>query len=149
MTIKAVFRVQCDGPCKGWLSLPDTLLYGDLVTLPSAERAGNWPGERAARRAALGNGWEYTGKSPWNPEGQHATAHGGTLLCPTCKLTPPVRLDIRIPKAAPCLGTHDTWMACSVCCPDGVPGQLDPDDDGTDACGHGDNPDETCEGCYG
>lgn len=22
MTIKAVFRVQCDGPCKGWLSLP-------------------------------------------------------------------------------------------------------------------------------
>jgi hypothetical protein len=22
-------------------------------------------------------------------------------------------------------------------------------DDDTDACGHGDNPDETCEGCYG
>lgn len=28
-------------------------------------------------------------------------------------------------------------------------GALDPDDDGTDACGHGDGPDETCEGCHG
>ena len=121
MTIKAVFRVRCDGPCKGWLSLPDNyrmgidILHVDLVVRPTAANAGLWPGERSARTAALGNGWEYAGKSPWNPEGQHATARGGTLLCPTCKLTPPVRLDIRIPRAAPCLGTHDTWSICQEC----------------------------------
>lgn len=113
MTIKAVFRVQCDGPCKGWLSEAGEVVaaYGSVTV----RVIGHWRGERAARTAALNNGWEYTGKSPWNPEGQHGTARGGTLLCPTCKLTPPVRLDIRIPKAAPCLGTHDTWMICKEC----------------------------------
>lgn len=105
MTIKAVFRVQCDGPCKGWLSLPDTrrgvdVLHADLVVRPTAVNAGLWPGERTARRAAMGNGWEVRITAP------------PTLLCPTCRLNP---LDIRIPKAAPCLGTHDTWMICKEC----------------------------------
>jgi hypothetical protein len=30
--------------------------------------------------------------------------------------------------------------------PDGWP---EDDEDDTDACGHGDDPDPTCEGCYG
>jgi hypothetical protein len=100
VTIKAVFRVQCDGMCRGWLSLPDAHRLGmdirhvELVVRPTAANAGLWPGERTARRAALGNGWEYTGASSWNPQGQHATARGGTLLCPTCKLNP---LGIRLP----------------------------------------------------
>lgn len=101
MTIKAVFRVRCDGPCKGWLTETGEVAaaYGSATV----RVAGLWPGERTARRAALGNGWEVRITAP------------PTLLCPTCKLSPPVRLDIRIPKAAPCLGTHDTWSICKEC----------------------------------
>lgn len=108
MTIKAVFRVQCDGPCKGWLSLPDNyrmgtdIRHGDLIVRPTAVTAGLWPGERAARTAALNNGWKVTGLSR-NPI---------SWLCPTCRRNP---LGIRIPKAAPCLGTHDTWAICKEC----------------------------------
>ncbi|HEX5705639.1 MAG TPA: hypothetical protein VFX97_20740 [Pyrinomonadaceae bacterium] len=189
MTIKAVFRVQCDGPCKGWLSLPSKHHMGheDLIVRPTTVTAGLWPGERAARTAALNNGWEVTGLSR-NPV---------SWLCPTCRLNP---LDIRIPHGrlgARCIVTgkyasgikgipyssidvpvdmyqdkqlrysveHDVtkhfeghtagtevtdieifwvWM------PDGDRIlELDPDDDGTDACGHGDDPDENCDGCYG
>lgn len=90
MTIKAVFRVQCDGPCKGWLSLPDAHRLGttdtrhvELVVRPTNEHAVLWPGERTARRAALGNGWSQT--SPRTPRG---------WLCPECRLNP---LGIRLP----------------------------------------------------
>jgi hypothetical protein len=85
MTAKAVFRVQCDGPCKGWLSLPDActpgsdIRYVDLETRPTAVRAGMWPGERSARRAAQGSGW---------------TVRPGMWLCPPCALNP---LGIRLP----------------------------------------------------
>lgn len=111
MTIKAVFRVQCDGPCKGWLSLPDdyrytvgtTTRYEDLVTRPRPQRAGTWPGERAARRAATGNGWV---------QGHVGVKDGYGWLCPACALNP---LGIRIPRAAPCLGTHATWAVCKEC----------------------------------
>lgn len=108
MTIKAVFRVQCDGPCKGWLSLPDTRVYRDLVVRPSAELACSYSGERAARRAALSNGWHVSGR---NGRVQATNGHAH-MPCPTCRLNP---LDIRIPKAAPCLGTHDTWSICPEC----------------------------------
>lgn len=90
MTIKAVFQVQCDGPCKGWLSLPSKyhpgtdLQHEDLIVRPTAVTAGLWPGERAARRAALGNGWEVKGLAR-NPI---------SWLCPECRLNP---LDIRVP----------------------------------------------------
>lgn len=108
MSIRAVFRVQCDGPCRGWLSTPECYRMGTdirpeaFVVAPTAERAGNWPGERAARRAALGAGWTYTGVSAWNPEGQHATARGGTLLCPKCKTNP---LGISLPSNGRCEAT--------------------------------------------
>lgn len=89
MTIKAVFRVQCDGMCKGWLSLPDAHRLGtdirhvELVVRPTAANAGLWPGERTARRAALGNGWEVSGRcARW------------TMRCPECRLNP---LGIRLP----------------------------------------------------
>ena len=114
VTIKAVFRVQCDGPCRGWLSLPDgyrmgtDILHVDLVVRPTAATAGLWPGERAARRAALRNGWHVSGR---NGRVQATNGHAH-MLCPTCKLNP---LDIRIPEAAPCLGTHDTWSICREC----------------------------------
>lgn len=100
MTVKAVFRVQCDGPCKGWLSLPSKhqtgtdIRHEDLLVRPTAVTAALWPGERSARTAALNNGWEadrddFTSAREWR--------------CPECR----------------------------------------------DSCRHGDNPDETCEGCYG
>lgn len=67
--IRAVFRVQCDGPCRGWL------LWSDNVT-PGAAL---FPGERAARVAALDAGWEadrndFTGPRQWR--------------CPTCAANP-------------------------------------------------------------
>lgn len=111
MTVKAVFRVQCDGPCRGWLSLPDTRVYrgvndfrhAELTVEPTAVNAGLWPGEYAARTAARNNGWDVSGSGATSP---------ATLLCPTCKSNP---LGIRIPKAAPCHGTHATWAVCKEC----------------------------------
>lgn len=103
MSIRQVFRVQCDGPGKEWLSFTEDYVPGtDIeprheVAAPTAERAFNFPGERSARRAALAAGWKYTGVSPWNPEGQHATARGGTLLCPACQDLPDPALT-RIPR---------------------------------------------------
>jgi len=87
VTVNAVFRVQCDGPCRGWLSPPDgyhyTLgtetRYAELVVRPEAERACTWTGERSARRAAQGSGWDV---------------QPGRWLCPACKLNP---LGIRLP----------------------------------------------------
>jgi hypothetical protein len=104
MTIRAVFRVQCDGPCHGWLSRREGYVPGtdmrpeDHVVEPTAVRALNWPGERAARLAAQRLGWQ------WN--------RGGPQLCPECAANP---LGIVIPPAAPCLGTHDTWAVCREC----------------------------------
>lgn len=85
VTVRAVFRVQCDGPCKGWLSLPDTYTLGapvtneELVLCPTAARAAMWSGERKARRAAQCNGW---------------SVRPGMWLCPECRLNP---LGIRLP----------------------------------------------------
>jgi hypothetical protein len=104
MMIRAVFRVQCDGPCRGWLSWREGYVPGtdmrpeDHVVEPTAVRALNWPGERAARLAAQRLGWQ------WN--------RGGPQLCPECAANP---LGIVIPPAAPCLGTHDTWAVCREC----------------------------------
>lgn len=89
MTIRAVFRVQCDGPCKGWLSFTEDYVPGtdiahtDMVTAPTAERACNWPGERAARTAAQAAGWDVIRTAPM------------TLRCPDCTQNP---LDIRLPR---------------------------------------------------
>ncbi|MDX3575964.1 hypothetical protein [Streptomyces sp. FL07-04A] len=75
--IKPVYRVQCDGPGKEWLSLPDDyvpgtdLMTGVLVAAITAERAGNWPAERDAQRAAVGAGWRPTQTT-------------GQWLCPAC-----------------------------------------------------------------
>lgn len=72
MTINVVYRVQCSGPCRRWLSLPDDYEPGEdvplaaLVPQPTAARAGMWPDETAARRAAFAAGWS-----------------GGT--CPDCR----------------------------------------------------------------
>lgn len=85
-----MFRAQCDGPGKEWLSLPESYVPGtdlqhvDLVAAPTAERAGNWPGERAARTAARNAGWDTPGFS-------------GPVFCPACRLNP---LGIYLPK--PC-----------------------------------------------
>lgn len=112
VTIKAVFRVQCDGPCRGWLSwreeyTPGTDMQpGDHVIEPTAVRALNWPGERTARVAALDLGWEYQGRDRYN---------AGKLLCPGCRESMLDALRTRIPGAAPCLGTHDTWTICREC----------------------------------
>lgn len=63
MTIELVYRVRCSGPCRGWLSLPDDHGPGDDILLaalevrPTAARAGMWPDETAARRAAFAAGW--------------------------------------------------------------------------------------------
>lgn len=90
--IRAVFRVQCDGPGKEWLSVPPHLIGRDilpeaLTVEPTAERAGNWPGEGAARRAAIGAGWSFvTVNGSWK------------LMCPPCALNP---LGIVLPKSEP------------------------------------------------
>lgn len=104
MTIHSVFRVQCDGPCKGWLSVPPGLIgrdimWGRLTVEPTAVHAGNWPGERAARTAAYGAGWKR------NPVGSTITAG---WFCPDCKLNPlgivlptmggPICVDPRCPR---------------------------------------------------
>lgn len=100
MTIRAVFRVQCDGPCKGWLSLPNDHAPGadvrheDLTTEPTAILAANWPGERAARIAAQNAGWDVLRTGPV------------TLLCPACTENP---LGIRLPA----LPDPDTECVCT------------------------------------
>lgn len=82
--IRSVFRVQCDGPCRGWLSWSEDYVPGtDIlprheVVAPTAERAFNWPGERAARMAARAAGWEC----PVQLEDPRK------WFCPTCKLNP-------------------------------------------------------------
>lgn len=135
MSIRAVFRVQCDGPGREWLSLtPDyrpgtDILPRHVVAAPTAERACNFPGERAARGGALAAGWRYgflhTTRTSW--------------LCPGCQANP---LGIKLPPSTP---EQVAAVESGV-----MPGSgLDPDDDGRDLCGHGDEPDETCEGCYG
>ena len=79
MTIRAVFRVQCDGPCGGWLS--ET---GDVIRLnPPSRDAGMYPGERSARLAAEAAGWDVIRTAPV------------TLRCPSCTANP---LDILLPK---------------------------------------------------
>lgn len=63
MTIIPVYRVQCSGPCRRWLSLPDDHEPGEdvplaaLIPQPTAARAGMWPDETAARYAAFAAGW--------------------------------------------------------------------------------------------
>ncbi|MFE3031540.1 hypothetical protein ACFXKY_07815 [Streptomyces canus] len=63
MTIELVYRVRCSGPCRRWLSLPDDYEPGEDIPLaalepkPTAARAGMWPDEHAARRAAFAAGW--------------------------------------------------------------------------------------------
>jgi hypothetical protein len=84
MSIRAVFRVQCDGPGREWLSPPEDHVPGraydgsTLIAAPTAERAGLWPGERAARTAALAAGWV--------PASRHLGP--GTLMCPACAANP-------------------------------------------------------------
>lgn len=84
--IKPVFRVQCDGPGKEWLSLPDDYVPGTdlpadtLVAAPTAERAGNWPDEKAAKRAAIGAGWRHPVDSPKGFQ---------DWLCPGCQSAGP------------------------------------------------------------
>lgn len=88
MTIRAVFRVQCDGPCKGWLSFTEDYVPGmdveprHQVTEPTAVRACNWPGERAARIAARNAGWTVLLTVPMK------------LRCPECTENP---LGISLP----------------------------------------------------
>lgn len=78
--IKPVYRVQCDGPGKEWLSLPAGYAPGTdftadaLVAAGTAERAGNWPGEREAKRAAVGAGWRHAPDSDFK-----------TWFCPACQ----------------------------------------------------------------
>ncbi|WP_262058555.1 hypothetical protein [Streptomyces sp. STR69] len=63
MTITVAYRVQCSGPCRRWLSLPDWYTPGEDLPLAALEpretaaRAGLWPDETAARRAAFAAGW--------------------------------------------------------------------------------------------
>ncbi|MFR9796164.1 hypothetical protein ACL02U_09710 [Streptomyces sp. MS06] len=63
MTINVVYRMQCSGPCRRWLSIPDGYAPGEDIPLaalepqPTAARAGMWPDETAVRRAAFAAGW--------------------------------------------------------------------------------------------
>lgn len=84
MTVNAVFRMQCDGPCHGWLSIPTDFYADTLVIEQTSERAALYPGERAARNAAQSAGWSVT------------TRHGAAprCLCPACKVNP---LGIKLP----------------------------------------------------
>ena len=89
MTVKAVFRVQCDGPCKGWLSVPEgkapdgPVPPSELLVVPQPTRTAVWPGERAARYAAGAAGWEVV------------LGRGRVrMMCPACRLNP---LGIRLP----------------------------------------------------
>lgn len=87
--IKPVYRVQCDGPCKGWLSLSEDyppgmdILPAHEVVRPTAERACNWPGEKEATRAAVGAGWRHPVDSKDFTD----------WLCPGCQSAGPVRPD--------------------------------------------------------
>lgn len=84
MPITPVYRVQCSGPCRRWLSLPDDYEPGEdiplaaLVPKPTAERAGLWPDVTAARRAAHCAGWS-------------------SICCPDCTIARAV--DHSIPPA--------------------------------------------------
>lgn len=92
MSIKAVFRVQCDGPCKGWLSRTEDYVLGTEVlpehneVLPTAERAWMWPGERAARIAAVSAGWRFSHDRSIPPPYK--------IYCPNCKENP---LGVQLP----------------------------------------------------
>ena len=93
MSIRSVFRVQCDGSCKGWLScIPHRteleIPASELTARPTAEHACTWSGERAARIAARSAGW-----IPWRKDGTRTT-----WLCPGCRDNP---LDIVLPPE-PC-----------------------------------------------
>lgn len=105
-SIQAVFRVRC-GKCRGWLSLTPSYRPGTDVlpehetVMPTAERACNWPGERAARTGALAAGWapDYT-----------LAPGSGVLLCPDCKTNP---LGIELPPQCPnCLHVHRLGTLC-------------------------------------
>jgi hypothetical protein len=90
MTIRAVFRVQCDGPCKGWLSISPEYagreILPDMMTVePTAVHAANWPGERAARLGALGAGWTRDPNDSQEPR---------RWLCRSCRINP---LGIQLP----------------------------------------------------
>lgn len=89
-SIRAVFRVQC-GKCGGWLSQT-----GGVIRLnPPSRDVGLYPGERAARDAAFGAGWQLYHTAP---EGS------GVLLCPGCKDNP---LGIELPQPCPlCQHVH-------------------------------------------
>ncbi|MFF7452142.1 MULTISPECIES: hypothetical protein [unclassified Streptomyces] len=62
-SIEVVYRVRCSGPCRRWLSIPEDYESGEdlplaaLEPMPTAARAGMWPDETAARRAAWAAGW--------------------------------------------------------------------------------------------
>lgn len=73
MPITPVYRVQCPGPCRRWLSIPDgyepggDLPLAALVPMPTAGRAGLRPDVTAARHAAAAAGW------------------AGDCCCPDCR----------------------------------------------------------------
>lgn len=106
-SIRAVFRVQC-GKCRGWLSrTPDYVPGTDVQphhneTLATAERAWLWPGEGAARRAALAAGWRPDHTQP---------PGSGVLLCPACSTNP---LGIVLPPdpCPNCLHVHRLGILC-------------------------------------
>lgn len=100
MSIRAVFRVQCDGPGKEWLSWPKDYVLGTdlpdeiLVAEPTAIRACNWPSDHAARAAALGAGW-FTRLTPGVSDVQ--------WWCPGCR----IGFHPKHPASGPvCICTH-------------------------------------------
>lgn len=99
MSIRQVFRVQCDGPGKEWLSYTEDYVPGtDIesrheVAAPTAERAFNWPTEHAARVAALKAGWVTKLGAPGVP--------GVQWWCPVCAVS-----TYLTGEAAVCICTH-------------------------------------------
>jgi hypothetical protein len=87
MTINVVYRVQCSGPCRRWLSLPDGYEPGEDLPLAALEpkstaaRAGMWPDETAARRAAFAAGWSSGTCPDCRSEAQDKGAEPGTQPC--------------------------------------------------------------------
>lgn len=89
MSIKAVFRVQCSGPCGGWL--------GKVPGTPPWTESGAalFPGGRAAAKAARDAGW--------------AIDRNHNAYCPQCTVNP---LGISLPKPCPDCGHVHRGRAC-------------------------------------
>lgn len=85
--IDPVYRIQCDGPCEGWLRRLDGLspatdtLSGTMTITAVEDHAAVFVDQRKAQMAAVAQGW------------RPVQGHGleGDWLCPTCQRPSPAQ----------------------------------------------------------